>query len=162
MEHREHRSGHSRTGVTETDTFVDLYKLHAELADRVSQRREGANRLHVSIAVGLVVFLGTLIRFSEDQTLDAIVTLGVGICGLIVSASWYIVLRSYRQLNSEKFRVLHDLETRLPYQFFTMEWDPESVGTKSNRYWKLSVLETIMPVMFGALFLGVTIWSVAS
>lgn len=140
--------------MTETDTYVELYKLHSELADRVSQRREGANRLHVSIAVGLVVFLGTLIRFSEDQTPDAIVILTVGIGGLIVSASWYIVLRSYRQLNSEKFRVLHDMETRLPYQFFTMEWDPESVGAKSSRYWKLSVVETIMPMMFGALFLG--------
>ncbi len=148
--------------MTETDTYVDLYKLHAELTDRVSQRREGANRLHVSIAVALVVFLGTLIRFSEDRTLDAIVILAIGICGLIVSASWYIVLRSYRQLNTEKFRVLHDMETRLPYQFFTMEWDPESAGTKSNRYWKLSVVETIMPMMFGALFLGIIIYSLAS
>jgi len=148
--------------VTETDTYVELYKLHAELADRVSQRREGANRLHVSIAVGLVVFLGTLIRFSEDQALDAIVVLAVGICGVIVSVSWYIVLRSYRQLNTEKFRVLHDMETQLPYQFFTMEWDPESLGTKSNRYWKLSVVETVMPTMFGAFFLGITSYSLAS
>lgn len=149
--------------MTETDTsetYVELYKLHADLTDRVSQRREGANRLHVSIAVGLVVFLGTLIRFSDDQTLDTVVTLMVGICGLVVSASWYIVLRSYRQLNTEKFRGLHDLETRLPYQFFTTEWDPESVGAKSNRYWRLSVVETIMPMVFGLLYLGVIIYSV--
>ena len=145
--------------MTEADTYVELYKLHSELADRVSQRREGANRLHVSIAVGLVVFLGTLIRFSDDWTLDASVLFAVGLCGLIVSASWYIVLRSYRQLSSAKFRVLHDLETRLPYQFFTMEWDPAAVGNKSNRYWKLSVVETIMPMMFGALFLGIVAYS---
>ena len=148
--------------MTETDTYVELYKLHSELADRVSHRREGANRLHVSIAVGLVVFLGTLIRLGDDQTLDTIVTLLVGTCGLVVSASWYIVLRSYRLLNSEKFRVLHDLETRLPYQFFTMEWDPASAGAKSNRYWRLSVVETIMPMMFGALYLGVIIYSVGT
>ena len=148
--------------MTETDAHVELYKLHSELADRVSQRREGANRLHVSIAVGLVVFLGTLIRFSDDQALDPIVPAVVGICGLIVSASWYVVLRSYRQLNTEKFRVLHDLETRLPYQFFTMEWDPESVGAKSNRYTQLAVIETIMPLMFGLLFLVMSVYSVAS
>ena len=147
--------------MTEIDQYMELYKLHAELADRVSQRREGANRLHVSIAVGLVVFLGTLMRFSEDQTLDAMVILVVGTCGVVVSASWYIVLRSYRQLNTEKFRVLHDMETQLPYQFFTMEWDPESEGTKSNRYWKLSVVETVMPVMFGALFLAMIVYSMA-
>ena len=147
--------------MTEADTYVELYKLHSELADRVSQRREGANRLHVSIAVGLVVFLGTLIRFSDDRTLDTIVFLAVGFCGLIVSASWYMVLRSYRQLNSQKFRVLYDLETRLPYQFFTMEWDPESVGTKSNRYWRLSVVETVLPMTFGALFPVMVVYSLA-
>ena len=141
--------------------LLEVYKLHAELADRVSQRREGANRLHVSIAVGLVVFLGTLIRFSDDRTLDTSVFIAVGFCGLIVSASWYIALRSYRQLHSKKFRVLHDLETRLPYQFFTMEWDPESVGTKSNRYWRLSVVETVLPMTFSALFLGMVVYSLA-
>lgn len=145
--------------MTEADTYVELYKLHSELADRVSQRREGANRLHVSIAVGLVVFLGTLIRFSGDQGLDAIVFVAVGLCGMIVCASWYVVLRSYRQLNAEKFRVLRDLETRLPYEFFTAEWDPESVGSKSNRYMRLSVVETIMPLVFGALFLAMTAYA---
>ena len=145
--------------MTETDTYVEIYKLHSELADRVSQRREEANRLHVSIVVGLVVFLGTLIRFSDDRTLDTILFLAVGFCGLTVSASWYIVLRSYRQLNSEKFRVLHDLETRLPYQFFMMEWDPGSVGAKSNKYTRLSVVETIIPIMYGVLFLGLIIYS---
>ncbi len=29
--------------------LLEIYKLHAELADRVSQRREGANRLYVSL-----------------------------------------------------------------------------------------------------------------
>ena len=33
--------------------MLEIYKLHAELADRVSQRREGANRLYVSLLVGL-------------------------------------------------------------------------------------------------------------
>lgn len=145
--------------MTEADTYVELYKLHSELADRVSQRREGANRLHVSIAVGLVVFLGTLIRFGGDQALGAIVFVAVGLCGMIVCASWYVVLRSYRQLNAEKFRVLRDLETRLPYEFFTTEWDPESVGSKSNRYMRLSVVETIMPLVFGALFLAMTVYA---
>ena len=145
--------------MTEADTHVELYKLHSELADRVSQRREGANRLHVSIAVGLVVFLGTLIRFSGDQALGAIVFVAVGLCGMIVCASWYVVLRSYRQLNTEKFRVLRDLETRLPYEFFTTEWDPESAGSKSNRYMRLSVVETIMPLVFGALFLAMTVYA---
>ena len=48
--------------MTEADqnTLLEIYKLHADLADRVSQRREGANRLFVSMHTALVVFLATL------------------------------------------------------------------------------------------------------
>ena len=42
---------------SEQDRLLEIYKLHAGLADRVSQRREGANRLYVSLNVGLVIFL---------------------------------------------------------------------------------------------------------
>ena len=60
MEHRKHRqrnSGPRLMADPEQDQLLEIYKLHAELADRVSQRREGANRLYVSLHVGLVVFL---------------------------------------------------------------------------------------------------------
>ena len=30
---------------SEQNELLELYKLHTELADRVSQRREGANRM---------------------------------------------------------------------------------------------------------------------
>ena len=52
----------------------------------------------------------------------------------MLSASWFVVIRSYQQLNMEKFRVLHDLEKQLSYQFFILEWDPHAEGKKSNRY----------------------------
>ena len=46
--------------------LLEIYKLHAELADRVSQRREGANRLYVSLLIGLVLFAAALLRFGTD------------------------------------------------------------------------------------------------
>ena len=35
--------------------LLEIYKLHSELADRVSQRREGANRLYVSLLAGMFI-----------------------------------------------------------------------------------------------------------
>ena len=49
------------------DQLLEIYKLHAELADRVSQRREGANRLHVSLLSGFLVFLAALLRFGSGE-----------------------------------------------------------------------------------------------
>ena len=141
------------------DEYLEIYKLHADLADRVSQRREGANRLYVSLVSGLGVFIAVLLRFDADSTPDRVVILVIGAFGALLSLSWFLVLRSYRQLNSEKFRVLHDLEDQLMFQFFKREWDPESAGKKSNRYRRLTQVEVTLPAIFGMLFVAVGVYS---
>ena len=148
------------TADSEQDRLLEIYKLHAELADRVSQRREGANRIYVSLHVGLVVFIAALLRFGFGDAPESLVLGTIGGVGALLSVSWFVVIRSYRQLNTEKFRVLHDLEKQLPYQFFTLEWDPEAKGEKSNRYWKLTHVEVTLPVIFFAMFLALIIYSV--
>ena len=147
---------------SEQDRLLEIYKLHAELADRVSQRREGTNRLYVSLILGLIVFLATFIRFGFGDISEWLVLITIGGIGVLLSVSWFVVIRSYRQLNSEKFRVLHDLEKYLPYQFFTLEWDPQSQGKKSNRYWKLTHVEVILPSIFCVVFLALIVYSICN
>ena len=144
------------------DQLLEIYKLHAELADRVSQRRESTNRLYVSLILGLVVFLATFLRFGFGDLPDWLVLTTTGGAGVLLSVSWFIVIRSYKQLNSEKFRVLHDLEKQLPYPFFTLEWDPQSKGEKSNRYWKLTHVEVFLPGIFCLIFLALIIYSICN
>ena len=139
--------------------YLEVYKLHAELADRVSQRREGANRLYVSLLAGLMVFLAAWLRFGLGDTSDRIVLVIVGLFGVFLAGSWFSVIRSYKQLNSEKFRVLHELEQHLAFQFFIREWDPQSKGKKSDRYWKLTNVESALPFLFGALFTGLVVYA---
>ena len=144
----------------EQSELIEIYKLHSELADRVSSRREGANRLYVSLLVGLGVFVVALLRFGVGDASEHIVLGLIGFFGMLLSMSWFFVIRSYKQLNTEKFRVLHDLETKLPYQFFTLEWDPEAEGSKSNKYWKLTDVERTLPFIFLILFFGVSIYAI--
>ena len=128
--------------------LLELYKLHAELADRVSQRREGANRLFVSLLVGLMLLLGISVRFGSDGVSLAIILLVAGIIGSVLSVSWYVVIRSYRQLNTGKFHVLHELERELTFPFFKKEWDYLKSGNEPGRYWKLTIVETGLPAIF--------------
>lgn len=89
--------------------LLEIYKLHAELADRVSQRREGANRLFVRLLTGTLIFLAALLRYGAETIPVGAILTTVGIFGVFLSASWYIIIRSYRQLNSGKFAALHEL-----------------------------------------------------
>lgn len=128
--------------------LLEIYKLHAELADRVSQRRDGANRIYVSLLVGLALFLGIFVRFGVKDFPIAIVFLAAGIIGAALSISWFIVIRSYRQLNTGKFAALHELEEKLAYPFFKREWELLDEGRKLSRYWKLTIVETGLPIIF--------------
>lgn len=139
--------------------LLEIYKLHAELADRVSQRREGANRLHVSLQVGLMVFLAALMRYGADEVSAEIVLRAVAAIGAVLSLSWYAVIRSYRQLNTGKFKTLRELEKELGYAFFTREWETLAKGQSRRRYWKLTVVETSLPWIFLVLFLILMIFS---
>ena len=129
------------TEESERNELLEIYKLHAELADRVSQRREAANQRYTSMLVGLGAFLAVLVRFGEGE-LPIFATRLVGVLGLGLSVSWYVIIRSYRQLNTGKFKALYELEERLSYPFYKREWDLLGEGRDFRRYWRLTVVET--------------------
>lgn len=139
--------------------LLEIYKLHAELADRVSQRREGANRLYVSLLTGLFVFLAAMVRYGVEAVSVWVGLLVAGILGLALSSSWYIVIRSYRQLNTGKFQVLGDLEDKLAFPFFRREWKVLEAGENRSKYWRLTVVETFLPLLFGAISLALVLVS---
>ena len=138
--------------------ILELYKLHAEFADRVSQRREGSNRLFVSLLTGLMIFLAACLRFGAGEVNTDGILVFLGIAGVMLSAAWYVVIRSYRQLNSGKFKALHELEEQLVYPFFQREWDLLGEGRDIGRYWRLTVVETFLPLVFLLLFIGVALF----
>ena len=147
------------TNDADRNELLEIYKLHAELADRVSQRREGANRLYVGLLAGLAAFLAVLIRFGVGDVPVQVVLVSVGVVGTALSASWYVVLRSYRQLNTGKFRALHELESKLAYPFFQREWDSLGEGEDRSRYWRLTIVEVGLPCIFLVLFIALLVFS---
>ncbi|MCY3999641.1 MAG: hypothetical protein OXF84_02375 [Bacteroidetes bacterium] len=123
--------------------------MHAEFADRVSQRRERANQLYTGLLTGLmVVGIASLRLAPTDEPINMVLFLGLGILGVILSSSWLIIIRSYRQLNTGKFKSLHELEKQMSYPFFTREWEFLHQGRDYRRYWKLTVVETFLPMTF--------------
>ena len=140
--------------------LLEIYRLHVEMADRVSQRRAGANRLFVTLLSAMIVLMAAVSRFGagmEAAALEfAVVVLAA--TALSLAVSWFIVIRSYRQLNTGKFDVLRKLEGELPFAFYRMEWERLGEGKDPDRYWKLTVVETFLPMIFAALSLAVCVF----
>ena len=136
--------------------LIEIYKLHAELADSVSRQRSTANRFYMLVLSGLAVLFSAFLQRENGVPLSWLMV-GFGLFGMLLAAAWYIVIRSYRQLNSGKFKALHELEEKLAYPFFKREWDLLGEGKELKTYWRLTVVETFVPTIFFLCFTALSI-----
>ena len=91
--------------------LLEQYKLYVEMADRVSQRRQAANRFYISLLSGLgglYLLLEKILHTQPNIIIWAILI-------IIISLLWWLTINSYRQLNSGKFKVIHEMEQQLPF-----------------------------------------------
>ena len=139
-----------------TDAALEQYKLAVEMADRLSGRRQSANSFFLSVVSALTVANGTGI-VSDWYWTCIVSTVTVLVCFM-----WWRLLASYRAINSAKFKVIHQIETALPYAMFADEeaiYQPTK-RTKRTGYKPLSRIEQAVPALFALPSLAVTVATV--
>jgi len=143
-------------GAAEAQAF-ELYRLAVEMADRVSARRGVSNSFFVALQSGILSVLGALSARDADRWLL------VALCasGAVTSATWFLLLRSYRALNRAKFSVITRLERGLTYQIFADEWEAlvgDPIIRWRPRYAELGTVERLVPALFLVLNVGLGVY----
>lgn len=144
------------TGSTMQDTglratLLEQYKLYVEMANAVSTRRERANAFALSMNTGVVVLIG------YSQTRESLPVAPntfwiVAIAGIVLNWVWYRTLRSYRDLSTAKFKVIHRIERQLVISPFDAEWEAVQRGANPALYRPLTHVENWVPRVFCALY----------
>ena len=161
---------------TNQDQLLEIYKLHAQLADSVSTRRTTINRFYQVILSGLtLIFLALLQRkksiIPEELSIDTInqymldfiieqFAVVLGFFGSTLAMLWSITIDTYLRLNSRKYEVLKKLEAKLEYQFFTQEWELLGEKEKHHTYGRLALTEIFVPIAFNLFFAAVTMFGI--
>lgn len=130
--------------------YLEIYKQTVEMADRISARRAVASSFFLTVQSALVA----LLAFVAGQRWS------IALAGIVLSCAWWLLLRSYRQLNAAKFKVIHTMEERLPLAPYADEWailDKKDVPLK-DRYAALGLIEQAVPVVFLIVNLVAVIW----
>lgn len=140
--------------------LLEIYKLHVELADRVSARRGEAARAHITLLSGLAALLGIVARTGGGDVPLWVVSGGISFVAMVVAVSWALLIESYRQLNRAKFEVLCKLEDKLAFQFFSMEWVALGEGREEKKYLRLTEAESILPYAVALACVGLLAGSV--
>ena len=127
------------------DHLIEQYKLYVEMADRVSTRRAQTNRFYISLLSGLLALLSIVVNRNVFGSVLNLVFVAVGILGLVLCFLWYVTIRAYRQLNSGKFQIIHEIEQHLPFPAYEKEWEILGKGKESKKYLQLTLIEQCVP-----------------
>jgi hypothetical protein len=143
-------------GDTYKKDLLEQYKLCVEMADRISSRRSLANNFFLSLNTLLISVIGILSGLGSTSV-DFTFTWAIiaSFAGILFCLLWTTIIRCYRDLNTAKFKVINEIEKKLPAAAFQTEWSclscdnpPEGIG----KYRQLTKVEYWIPVIFVALY----------
>lgn len=139
-------------GASYREHLLEQYKLYIEGVEKISDRRQNANNYFITINTVLISFIGVLFQIKNFVHIAWIRSL-IAVIGIIICAIFWFLLRSYKQLNAGKFKVIHEIESKLPLALYDFEWETLGEGKDVGIYFPFSHIEMIIPWVFGAIYI---------
>lgn len=121
--------------------MIAQWRLCIEMANEISKRRDNMNNFFLAINTAII----TTISFTYNMK-----TVFLDIIGIIICFVWIRFIKNYRIINTEKYNVINDIEERMTFKPFKVEWE----ALRSNKqYKKNSKLELFLPIIYIAVYI---------
>lgn len=122
--------------------IFDIYKMYVETTQHISNCRQQSNNFYILLNSGIVAYNAHFASFF------------ISMFGILINIVWILKIKSYKNLNSAKFKVINKLEKFFPVEVFNDEYKI----LKNTKYKSLSDYEIYVPWIFILLFLLVSIY----
>lgn len=143
--------------MEEKTISFDMYKFYVEQAEKVSTKRADTNKYLLTVNTFLIGLFSISTNFEEF--VKPLWNYLVPTSGALICLTWYIMIKSYSNLNSAKFKVIHEMEELMVFQPFTKEWELAEQG-KGKAYKPISKVEPNIPLIFLALYVIAAIFAI--
>lgn len=138
-------------GTEYKNHFFEQYKLYIESVEKTSDRRQHANNYFITINTALISLIGLSFQIKYFENLAGIKSI-LALLGVIICIVFWYLIRSYKQLNIDKFAVIHKIEENLPLALYKYEWEVLGKGEDNKKYYPFSHVELIIPWVFGIIY----------
>ena len=139
--------------------LMDQYKLYVQMSNHVSERRVDANKYLLTVNAFLITLYG--LSTSSTSIEKGVWLYVVPLAGIAVCLTWLATIKSHRDLNTAKFKVIHELEQGLPAALYDREWALAEEG-KGSAYKPISHIEGVIPWVFAALYALLALFALCS
>src|SRR5208282_2200561 len=131
--------------------LFEQYKLFVESVEKTSDRRQQANNYFIAINTALISLIGLSFQIKILENV-AWIKFILSVVGVIMCVIFWYLIRSYRQLNTGKFAVIHEIEKHLPLALYKYEWKVLGEGKDKRKYYPFSHIELLIPWVFGMIY----------
>lgn len=131
--------------------LFEQYKLYIESVEKTSDRRQHANNYFITINTALISLIGLSFQIKFFENLAGVKSV-LALVGIIICFIFWHLLRSYKQLNTGKFAVIHKIEENLPLALYKYEWEVLGKGEDKSKYYPFSHIELWIPWVFGIIY----------
>ncbi|MGI9288945.1 MAG: RipA family octameric membrane protein [Pseudomonadales bacterium] len=128
----------SEYGTNYRADYLRMYQDYVASADKISERRHGANTYFLAINTTLLGVTGYLQGDPERLLWLA------ALAGVVFSYTWRRLIASYKSLNSAKFDVIQVMEQQLPLAPYYAEWKQ----LQRDKHVSFSAVESWVPLAF--------------
>ncbi len=136
--------------------LFEQYKLYVDSIEKTSDRRQQTNSYFIGINTALITLIGLSLEI--DALKDSIwLRPIISLLGVIISVVFWFLIRSYKQLNSGKFQVIHEIEELLPLKLYVHEWNILEKGKNYKKYYPFSHIELLIPWVFAMMYIVIGI-----
>ncbi len=142
--------------------LLEQYKLYVDITDRISARRNQMNKFYISLLSGLLALISIASEKKLYPQFQSTILLAVAILGLILCCLWYVNIKSYKQLNSGRFKVIYEMEQYLPFACYEQEWYILKKDKSHGGYLNQTSIEQYIPLALAIPYFRLLIYSIFS
>ena len=147
------------------DHYLEQYRIYLHIFNSTTDRRNKSNEFFLGLNTAIIGAMGYLqTKGLTDNSF--VILLFASLIGVVICYCWYEIIISYKMQSRAKFRVIHEVEEKLPLSLFKTEWELLGRGVDYTKYRKISSIEKNIPITFIILYaviLGVSLpWNIIS
>ena len=135
------------TGLCIAITYLRSTRSISKWPIASAMRREKANSFFLVVNTALIA-LFTKDIFGSATVTPSVLELLVPVAAGVLCYLWYRIIRSYRNLNSAKFKIVHEIERYLPLCPYDAELEHVDRGKNPKLYLPFTYVEGVVPWLF--------------
>ena len=117
------------------DELLNIWTTYSGYCEEITNKRQTINAFFlgmISAIIGVITGLWGVIGIVLSSL------------GLVITIFWFLMIKSFKKLNSAKFDVLLGIEEKLGIKIYSLEWEK----CKEKKYVGLTTIEFLLLILF--------------